>query len=163
MPTLLSLDRGVGDHYKLSEIRLMRKDDEELKNLSSEREAELIADLKEHRATQKQGARASNRAAALDYQGTIKHVHQEVSILGLSNSPSNFFSSSTTSLSASDVTRLHSSLKATSTTAHCPPSLTPTMLLRSSQRSCTWILRRYQESLSSGPAPRKKVSALALL
>jgi hypothetical protein len=76
----LSLDRGVGERYKLHEIRLMMKDDEELKNLTTEMEAELIADLKEHRETQKRGARASNRAAALDYQGTIKHIHQEVSI-----------------------------------------------------------------------------------
>ena len=80
MPKLLSVDRVVGDRYKLPEIRLMMKEDEELKNLSAEREAELMADLKEHRATHKQGARASNRAAALDYQGTIKHIHQEVSI-----------------------------------------------------------------------------------
>ena len=75
-----SLDRGVGNRYKLPEIRLMMREDEELKNLSTEREAELIADLKEYRAAQKQGARASNRAAALDYQGKIKHIHQEVSI-----------------------------------------------------------------------------------
>ena len=36
----------------------------------------------------RQGARASNRAAALDYQGTIKHIHQEVSIQYFSNFPS---------------------------------------------------------------------------
>ena len=66
----------------------MMREDEELKNLSTEREAELIADLKEYRETQKRGARASNRAAALNYQGTIKHVHQEVSIQYFSNSPS---------------------------------------------------------------------------
>ena len=58
----------------------MMKDDEELKNLSTEKEAELMADLKEHRDAQKRGAHASNRAAALDYQGTIKHIHQEVGI-----------------------------------------------------------------------------------
>ena len=64
-PATPPLDRGVGEHYKLQEIRLMMWEDKEL-NLSTEREAELIAELKEYRALQKQGAQASNRAAALD-------------------------------------------------------------------------------------------------
>ena len=138
------------------------REDEELKNLSPEQEMELIAELKEYREAQKQGARSSNRAAALDYQGTIKHIHQEVSYFMLLKSSFSLFCSLTTSLSVSDVTRLHFSPEATSTTPHCPPSLTPTMPLPSLQRCCTWTLRRYLESLSSGPAPRKKVSACAL-
>ena len=87
-PATPPLDRGVGERYKLQEIRLMMQEDKELKNLSTEREAELIAELKEYWAVQKQGARASNRAAALDYQGTIKHIHQEVSIQYFLNFPS---------------------------------------------------------------------------
>ena len=79
-PATPPLDCGVGECYKPLEIWLMMREDKELKNLSTEREAELIAELKEYRAVQKQGAWASNRAAALDYQGTIKHIHQEVSI-----------------------------------------------------------------------------------
>ena len=47
-PATPPLDHGVGERYKLQEIWLMMQEDKELKNLSTEREAELIAELKEY-------------------------------------------------------------------------------------------------------------------
>jgi hypothetical protein len=56
------------------------EDDEELQNLNTEEEEQLIASLEAHRKVLTRGARANNRSATLDASPTMLRIQQEVGL-----------------------------------------------------------------------------------
>jgi len=75
------LDRAVGDQAKMPEIHRHLAEDEGLKNLSAEKEAEILLALSEHQENEEIGARYNNKGASIDYTGTLKRVCTEASHL----------------------------------------------------------------------------------
>jgi len=67
----------------MPEIRKHLAEDEDLKGLSAEKEAEIRLALSEHRNVQETGARYSNKGASVDYRGTLKCVCTEASDLSI--------------------------------------------------------------------------------
>lgn len=76
--TTVSLDRDTGHKYTLKEIKKFIENDEDLLNLSKERTAELIEELREYRALKRKGARISNFAAGSDVRITTHNIQREV-------------------------------------------------------------------------------------
>ncbi|KIM39046.1 hypothetical protein M413DRAFT_67836 [Hebeloma cylindrosporum] len=74
----LNSDKSVGDRAKMPEIQRRLAEDDSLKDLSKDREQELLNALIEHRKVNDTGARSSNKGASLDYQGTLKGVFTEL-------------------------------------------------------------------------------------
>ncbi|RXW12151.1 hypothetical protein EST38_g13701 [Candolleomyces aberdarensis] len=67
-----------GRRYTRDEIQEALDEDEDLQNLDSEQEAELIEELLAHRNSKKRGARANNKAAASDATAVGTAIHQEI-------------------------------------------------------------------------------------
>lgn len=68
-----------GNKHTLKELQKLVNEDASLKNLSKEREQELIAALEDHRALKTTGARATGHAAAIDAAKNVDTMIQEVS------------------------------------------------------------------------------------
>jgi hypothetical protein len=62
----------------MPEIQRRLAENDSLKDLTKDREQELLDALIEHRKVNDTGARSSNKGASLDYQGTLKGVFSEV-------------------------------------------------------------------------------------
>jgi len=65
----------------MPEIRRHLAGDDTLRNLTTEKEAEIRLALSEHRNIEETGARYNNKGASLDYTGTLKGIHTEASHL----------------------------------------------------------------------------------
>ncbi|KAG6887896.1 hypothetical protein C0992_010306 [Termitomyces sp. T32_za158] len=66
-----------GNKRTLRELQKLIEEDASLKNLSKDREQELISTLEEHRALKATGARANRRAAAIDATKNVDGIIQE--------------------------------------------------------------------------------------
>ncbi|RDB20088.1 hypothetical protein Hypma_012876 [Hypsizygus marmoreus] len=66
--------RAPGDRLKLKEIQQLVLQDEELQNLSKDRQNELLKNLEDHRALHATGARAGNHAANVDASKNIDSI-----------------------------------------------------------------------------------------
>jgi len=67
----------------MPEIHRRLAEDEDLRDLSAEKEAEICLALSEHRNIQETGAWYSNKGASVDYRGTLKRVSTEASHLSI--------------------------------------------------------------------------------
>jgi len=119
------IEKGVGHHARLPEIQQCLAENDSLKNLSKNREQELLDALIEHRKMKDTGARAaraSNKSASLDYQGTLKGIFTEVCfpLLRYIEGSLTWGTSSITSQSVQDPWHSHLSPAATSMTAQLP-------------------------------------------
>jgi len=116
------IEKGVGHHARLPEIQQCLAENDSLKNLSKNREQELLDALIEHRKMKDTGAQVSNKSASLDYQGTLKGIFTEVCfpLLQYIEGSLTWGTSSITSQSVQDPRHSHSSPAATSMTAQLP-------------------------------------------
>ena len=74
----MPIGRGHGDRYSLADIQKHVNEDESLKELSKEDQAELIKELQEHRDVKTKGTRVSNAAAAQDMKYMMERISIEV-------------------------------------------------------------------------------------
>ncbi|KAF8991339.1 hypothetical protein BDQ17DRAFT_1433146 [Cyathus striatus] len=65
-------------HFKTKELNDGREEDEELMNLSPEHKQEILQEFKEYKDMKHSGARASNKAAVIDYRDFVSKVQYEL-------------------------------------------------------------------------------------
>lgn len=75
----VNADRAPGNCAKLSELRLLVKDDPALNNLSEDSMKLLKDGLLASRDVKKTGARPSNKACSLDYRAEVRELNDRVS------------------------------------------------------------------------------------
>lgn len=75
---LIASGRPQGRRLKLKELRELVNDDADMQRLTLEEQEELKDELVAHRSLKTEGARPSNRSAALDYRTTVERINTEV-------------------------------------------------------------------------------------
>ena len=68
----------MGEKYTLEEIREAVRNYEDMQNLNSDDEEKFLEMLKDSRKVKTQGARANNKAAALDASAVMASMQAEV-------------------------------------------------------------------------------------
>lgn len=74
----LPLDLPRGSKHKLSELRVMVKEDPAFQNMSEEATKILLDDAQAWRDQKRVGARPSNKSVAQDYRHAVKSINTDV-------------------------------------------------------------------------------------